>query len=440
MEAHMIRNHKEERKLEGRRKRGPKKKESNRETPCATCGFKALSDISLKEHQMSEHNAIIPEQYCRFCTYISTKVGLEAHIYRNHRKERKLEGHQRQKGKGWSKVLLSCRICDFEGSERELAKHYNELHIGTKRLKCDQCEYTTNLKKQLEIHIDGTHNGKLYYCELCNFKTAWSNYLKIHTNSKHLKKSIKCSQCDFEHPWKIVINEHERTVHNGRKHKFKKKIVSLKPSIPLTTNEDIKTDVKPNPEENLCTKCGFKTKFRKYMLGHICVLPETFKCEKCKFTMKKSNRFQEHQAEGHDTKYTCNKCTFSTYTKRTYDLHDQNFHENVKLTCDNCDYTTKIYNHMRYHKRTFHIESKCEECGQIEKNKYFLRLHVQNVHVGTKISCNQCDYSDSTLYKVKKHARLTHGTKISCNQCDYSDTTLYRVEKHARITHGPNVS
>ena len=323
------------------------------------------------------------------------------------RRDPRIQGGSKVPNKKWFKhsSTVLWRLCDFSAGRSLLIKHYNEIHEGTKHFKCDLCEYTTNLSKQLYIHTDVAHSGKVYNCDQCPFETAWPNYLKIHMKSIHLKTYISCSQCDFQHPWRIQVNKHERTVHGKRKNKFVKHILGKeKEKDPKV----MKTEKNMKHEANICAHCGFTTTIKSYLLNHQCVLFEKFKCEKCPYKTTSNKRFEIHQAKGHDIKYRCDKCKYFSYEKVQFDYHVSRKHEEKKQDCDKCDYTTNRKQLLKYHHVKQHSEATCKECGKTEKNKYFLKLHIQRIHVGRNISCNRCDFSDTTLYRVEKHARIAH--------------------------------
>ena len=425
---------------------------------CEHCSFKFSTKKSLKLHIHKGHKNLFPGDFsCKFCNYTSTKAGVVVHVYREHKDKNTLScdscsfmSHTRgsitehqvnehgfassikenddldkgQARRGWISKLpqvrkkqvrkkqindyQSCRLCDFSDTFRILAKHYNEKHEGSKHYTCSLCDYTTNIKGQLRKHNDAIHLGKVFHCDQCEFKTSWQSYLKLHVNSTHLKSPLSCSQCDYKNPWKISVSKHERIVHNIRKHKFSKKVLGSKESQGRKIKPK-ESNRKSNYEENLCVQCGFKTKFSEYLESHRCQLTEVFKCDKCPFKTKLSENFKVHQTKGHDNQYNCDICDYFSFQKVTLIAHVKRIHAtNTKLTCDNCDYSAERGHQLLYHNQKFHSQNICKECGKEEKNKYFLNLHIQKMHVSTTISCNRCNFKDDSLYQVEKHAKLVH--------------------------------
>ena len=82
-----------------------------------------------------------------------------------------------------NKLIENCRLCDYSNYSSEMRKHFIECHIGEKQFKCSLCDYTTNVKFQLGLHIDGVHKNILHSCLQCDFKTRWPTYLEKHTKS-----------------------------------------------------------------------------------------------------------------------------------------------------------------------------------------------------------------------------------------------------------------
>ena len=64
--------------------------EQNNDPRCKVCKFKAQTDVALKDHQLAEHKAIVPEQFCKYCQFISvSKSVIAVHSWQEHKEERK---------------------------------------------------------------------------------------------------------------------------------------------------------------------------------------------------------------------------------------------------------------------------------------------------------------------------------------------------------------
>ena len=311
-----------------------KKKKKETEYPntnsfqCTHCRFRGATEGSLKTHLHKQHKDLYPsEAFCDICDYRSTEKGVKIHKYRFHFNYRELQSmNMKQKLPTQKKVKYeqnSCRLCEFSAtSNKALVKHYSENHEGTKVHSCSDCDYTTNFKRQLRIHNEAEHLGKSYSCEQCDFKTVWSSYLRIHINSRHLQTPFSCSECEYETKWKVSLNVHEREVHGIRKLEYKKKVHGSKEKMAriLQTKQkkECEKENDSKSEENLCSKCGFKTPFAEYLSIHSCQLSQLYKCETCEWTTKSIERFQKHQTRGHEKQYNCDFCSYSAFTCFTF--------------------------------------------------------------------------------------------------------------------------
>ena len=100
---------------------------------------------------------------------------------------------------------------------------------GSQEIRCQLCEFTTNIKRNLERHMQSTHlrkNDKK--CNLCDYKTYVGYQLTRHMKSnhgggdvtKHKRRKLStdaykysCSNCDYK-----SSNGGHLKRHNGEKH------------------------------------------------------------------------------------------------------------------------------------------------------------------------------------------------------------------------------
>ena len=89
----------------------------------------------------------------------------------------------------------------MDGSEKET------------RFKCNDCDYTTYIKKHLMGHIIA-HTGQ-YQCQSQGCKLKFQTYNKMdeHTKNDHAPKDFMCPKCDI--PFKA---QYESQLHNQKKH------------------------------------------------------------------------------------------------------------------------------------------------------------------------------------------------------------------------------
>jgi len=83
------------------------------------------------------------------------------------------------------------------------------------RFKCRDCEFKTNRKNNLQIHIKQVHlKIKDYECPDCDLKFAVKNNLNNHIKQVHLKiKDYECNNCDYTCSRKEHLQKHIKQVH-----------------------------------------------------------------------------------------------------------------------------------------------------------------------------------------------------------------------------------
>ena len=119
-----------------------------------------------------------------------------------------------------SEKRLKCDECEKMFSTiNTLNNHKKRVH-ALKSFKCDQCTYRSTTNSNLQLHINGVHNGVhngvLSKCDLCDFQGTCSN-LKVHKESVHEnKKNWFCKACPYSTYGKESFRKHMR-IHTGEK-------------------------------------------------------------------------------------------------------------------------------------------------------------------------------------------------------------------------------
>ena len=72
---------------------------------------------------------------------------------------------------------------------------------------------------------------------------------------------------------------------------------------------------------------------------------------------------------------------------------------------------------------------KCDQCSYSSSRKYDIKRHERLKHYQKKFKWHQCSYSSSRKYNLKKHERLKHyQKKIKCHQSSYSSSRKYDLK------------
>ena len=89
-------------------------------------------------------------------------------------------------------------------------KDKTQKPAGEKRFKCDDCVYSTALRKDLIKH-KRTHSGERpFQCEHCDYSTARSDSLLLHTRKHSGVKLLYCENCDYSTALRFNLAVHVR--------------------------------------------------------------------------------------------------------------------------------------------------------------------------------------------------------------------------------------
>merc|ERR1712129_133187 len=131
----------------------------------------------------------------------------------------------------------------------------------------------------------------------------------------------------------------------------------------------------------------------------------------------------------------CEKFAKPIKTKKSVTLED--------FQCEHCEYGTSYKNcgnfkkHMKRHSNNMLSNNVCEDCG-FESTKLKLKIHIKENHKVRKMHiCHICPYKSFKNGNVKKHIEHVHeGIRISCDQCEKKFTQHSDLDKHRSKAHG----
>ena len=107
--------------------------------------------------------------------------------------------------------------------------------------------------------------------------------------------------------------------------------------------------------------------------------------------------------------------------------------------CSICDLSFQSSGGLWIHKNIKHKEAEkftCKDCGKQFSQKSQLKVHINNIHLGTKHKCDQCDKEFSALFSKTRHVQAVHNQmKYSCNICNYKATQKGNLTVHKKSAH-----
>ncbi|XP_035751011.1 zinc finger protein 91 [Egretta garzetta] len=197
--------------------------------------------------------------------------------------------------------------------------------------QCAECEYTTYILSNLELHVR-THTGeKPYSCSVCQKTFRTSSHLKRHRVMHFSMEHLKCRNCDYSTNKWLSLKQHlashscEESSSSGCLYEQKQLPVKIytceECGYSTVHNGNLKPHLRIHTGEKpfKCGQCAvaFRTSshLKRHLLTHL-----KLRCRRCKFSTVDKRAFQKH-LKTHTKKYKCRKCNVTLSSKRLLEKH-----------------------------------------------------------------------------------------------------------------------
>lgn len=157
--------------------------------------------------------------------------------------------------------VISCEQCDYmTTNKKNLNKHIVSNHEGI-CFPCEQCNYKGTTKQNLKSHFEAQHEGIRYPCDQCKYQATLKANLKTHMASQHGGFLYCCEQCDYMTNNKYYLKSH-MTTHEGETFQKKKKI---------KTEDKLRRRIESQNMSKVicCTICEYKTTKKSALNKHL---------------------------------------------------------------------------------------------------------------------------------------------------------------------------
>lgn len=290
---------------------------------------------------------------------------------------------------------------EVESKQNSSRKKENTVSL-TKQLNCTTCNFVTNSKSRLNIHVKRLH-GTSYQCSTCERMFAFFKDLKKHKKSAHSEGYFVCEKCSKMYKSKEYFDLHMKTHEDGY----------IKPSF-------------------MCSSCGklFTTKYalsvhnKAEHLG----MRQMYLCQICGKKFRQRNSYKQHTNAHHGIKpYQCDHCGKAfTYHKS---LREHKYmHDSVRrFHCDTCGKTFRQRTTLHIHQKTHKLvkDHTCSVCGKEFTQKQALDRH-DRIHSGIKpYKCLVCQKEFGDASTIRRHMVALHYK----NEINWRESMLCSLKK-----------
>ena len=383
---------------------------------CPKCKFKTRRKESLHQH-LRTHSSERPYK-CTLCEYAASYTG---GLTRHHRSVH-----------SFSKILLECLKCKFKTRDKTGYKVHMNTHSSSEPFLCEYCDnYSSSFKGNVVSHMNVMHKNirptirTHHACEYCDYSTQRKVSLNIHLRIDHgtgPTKLLKCTECEYSTCIKRSLLMHMRS-HSSDK-LFSCNICGHQANFVGNLKKHLKTKHGLGAIQTLyCHLCQYSTCNTSHLKRHISTHSDSrpFPCNMCDYNARHKGNLVRHikKVHGEKTKLECKECKYSTFSQLRFNTHIETHSDGrteETFSCDLCDYEAGQKSNLQRHVSAIHDTKtfKCKECQYYTRSKLQFRKHNIYKHSKERVfSCRICDCCYEKKATLRNHIKIKHGVKLS---------------------------
>ena len=284
-------------------------------------------------------------------------------------------------------------------------------------------------KKTLEKRIENGGNiisEKQGDCHFCDLKKRTDDISKDvlfpfmkYINEKNKTCVFQCSICDSKFQKRYNLFLHIKSIHQEE---IKNNLAS-----------EIKADVKPNCEDQICMEKYGRFEGKKLW------------CTKCiELSLVPKSRKTKHECK---EKETCKLCPESGKVLKTGSLkfHLNSVHYGTKKNCPHCAKELPSERSLKDHIKKVHEKIPCAQCGGLYGSSVMGR-HIRAAHTANdekKFKCDVCGKGFAFRQNFEEHKNVHTGEKpFKCKFCSacFASKGTHAMHQKGHLGHRRNCS
>ena len=386
-------------------------KKTDGEYACDKCEYTCVIKNVLRIHNEAVHLKV-KNYECSACSHRSySKLSVKAHVKSIHNDET------------CRIIKIGCSLCESKQSHEVCESKSKRLWKTNGKYGCDNCEYTTDQKEHMTIHIKAVHlKIKQFKCSMCDCARYRRQEIEAHIKSNHRNEQcriliIGCPLCERKEKHECCVKQQRRMFNRKRPSKSYNQSAKFKCKecgytsnlVKLITqhNEVVHMDIK----KFFCRSCNYQSYYKQNMKTHI--------AKNHKSAWNKFGRLGCQSCENNDD--GCNDCGFKEKSS------------NIKREIPTKKKKNKRKKPKTTKKDTSHEEAPtlkttlffCKDCGDSFDSIKRLEDHESDSHSDiARFSCNLCNYMSYFRLLLIEHQKHRHAglasrvVKIGCKECE----------------------